>query len=92
MANISHGMNIVEVRNAGNRLQNHHAESIRGLMREIEGMVNDTSGTWIGPDGDRFRSWWPEKRSALTAIADDLHGFGQSALNNAQEQEDVSGR
>ena len=91
MANISHGMNIGEVRSLGNRLQSHHAESIRGLQREIEQMVNNTSSTWLGPDGERFRGWWPEKRAALNAIAEDLHGFGQSALNNASAQETASG-
>lgn len=87
---ISHGMNIGEVRQLGTRLQNQYAESIRDVMRQVEQMVNGTQGTWIGPDADRFRSWWPDKRAALNAIADDLHGFGQSALNNAQEQENVS--
>ena len=84
------GMDVGEVRNMGRRLQDHHAESIRGLMQEIEGMVNQTESTWVGSDANRFRSWWPEKRRALLAIADDLHGFGQSALNNAQEQENAS--
>lgn len=92
MSSISHGMNVDDVRNLGNRLKSQHAETIRGLMREIEQAVNNTSSTWVGPDGERFRSWWPQKRSALTAIANDLDGFGQSALNNAQEQEQVSGR
>jgi uncharacterized protein YukE len=92
MAQISHGMNIGEVRSLGGRLQSHYAESIRGLMREMEQLVNNTSTMWVGPDAEAFRSWWPEKRAALTAIAEDLHGFGQSALNNANEQESVSGR
>ena len=92
MSSISHGMNIDEVRNLGNRLKTQHAEAIRALMREVEQMVSATSSTWVGPDGERFRSWWPEKKSALTAIANDLDGFGQSALNNASEQEQVSGR
>ena len=87
-----HGMDIGAVRNMGQRLQNQHSESIKSLMTEIEGMVNDTSATWVGPDAEKFRGWWPEKRRALMAIADDLHGFGQSALNNATEQENTSGR
>lgn len=92
MANISHGMNIGEVRNLGNKLQRQHAEAINSLAKEIESLVNQTSSTWVGPDAERFRSWWPEKRATLNAIAQDLHGYGQSALNNAQEQEDVANR
>lgn len=89
---ISHGMNIAEVKNLGTKLQRQHAEAINQLTKEIESLVSATSSTWVGPDGERFRSWWPEKRAALNAIANDLHGFGQSALNNAREQEDISNR
>ena len=89
---ITSGMNPDEVEKMGRRLQNVNAESIRGLVREIEGLVNNTNSTWIGADADRFRSWWPDKRARMNAIADDLHGFGQSALNNAAEQRRTSGR
>lgn len=88
---LSHGMNIEAVEEVGRKLQNHYSATIDQFINEIEGMVNSTSGTWMGADADRFRSWWPEKRSALKAISSDLHGFGQSALNNASEQRAASG-
>jgi hypothetical protein len=91
MANISHGMNVTEIENLGRKLQQTYAEDVSRVMREIETLVNNTSGTWLGRDANDFRSWWPAKRNALKAIAADLHGFGQSALNNATEQKNVSG-
>ncbi len=92
MANVSHGMNVQAVEDLGRRLQNNYAKDIERFMAEIEKLVNGTTATWIGKDGNDFRSWWPAKRAALKNIAQDLHGFGQSALNNAREQREVSGR
>ena len=91
MPAISHGMNVDQVRTLGNKLQSHYASNIDQFITEIDNQVNDTTNSWVGKDGNDFRSWWPAKRSALKAIRDDLHGFGQSALNNASEQEAVSG-
>jgi len=89
---ITHGMDPEAVRQLGNRLQQTYSPEIENLMRQMEQMVNNTSSTWVGPDAERFRGWWPEKRAALQAIANDLHGFGQAALNNVSEQEGASGR
>ncbi|GEM_PF-2001842 len=88
---ISHGMNIAEIEAFGNRLQQHFAAQLNGIADEIETVVGQTSGSWVGPDAEKFRSWWPAKRSTLRATADDVHGFGQSALNNAAEQRQASG-
>jgi uncharacterized protein YukE len=89
---LTHGMNIGDVENVGRKLQNHYSNTIEQLMSEMESMVNSTSSSWVGPDAEKFRSWWPEKRAALKAIAGDLHGFGQAALNNVQEQRNASGQ
>ncbi len=91
MTNVSHGMNVTEVEALGQRLQTNYAEGVRSLVREVENIVGSTSTKWVGADADRFRSWWPEKKSKMLAMADDLHGFGQSALNNASEQRTASG-
>ena len=89
---VSHGMNIEAVRALGNKLQQDYASRIDAVITELNNAVSDTSSTWIGPDAEAFRSWWPAKKSALQAIREDLFGFGQSALNNASEQENASGR
>jgi uncharacterized protein YukE len=88
---VSHGMDIAEIEAFGNRLQQHFSTQLNSIADELETVVGQTSSSWVGPDGEKFRSWWPAKRSAIRATADDVHGFGQSALNNASEQRNASG-
>lgn len=84
----THGMNPAEVQQLGSALQA-AAQELRAKQRLIDQVVH--SAHWTGPDADLFvRRWWPEKRSRLQALATDLEGFGQSALNNASEQLQVS--
>lgn len=91
MAAISHGMDIAQIEALGNKLQSDFSQRIAAIANDLERLVGDTSAAWLGSDGDAFRSWWPTKRSRLAAIAEDLHGFGQSALNNVSEQRQASG-
>ena len=87
---ISHGMNLAEIEALGRSLQDRFAAAVRDAAARIDQMVGSTSGVWQGPDSEQFRSWWPDKRQRLLAMADDLHGFGQSALNNVTEQRGAS--
>lgn len=91
MAPISQGMNIEEIERIGRSLQQTHAVRLSDAAAEIERLVTTTTIFWMGPDAERFRSWWPEKRQRILAMAEDLRGFGQSALNNASEQRQASG-
>lgn len=87
---ITHGMNVEEVRALGYQLQQ-QAQHIQELITQLEGAV--TNANWVGPDAMTFKgSWWPEHRNMLRAAAEQLHGFGQSALNNASEQEQIGNR
>ena len=84
------GMDIEQVKSLGNLLQQKKGE-IEQLVAQIEGSIGNT--TWLGPDADRFRNdWWPQHRTSLRQIGEALHGFGQSAINNALEQADTSNR
>ena len=87
---VTHGMNPEEVRALGTQLQD-VARQIETIMGQLNSKVGST--TWVGPDASQFKDqWWPEHRQHLQRVATDLSGFGQSALNNAAEQEQVSGR
>ena len=84
MNNVTHGMHPGEVESLGRALKD-AAERLRSYEAEIERSISSVH--WNGVTGERFRSqWWPEKRARLAALASDLEGFGQSALNNATEQ------
>lgn len=85
---VTHGMNVDEVRMLGDLLKRKAAD-IRAIVSEINGKVHST--VWEGPDARAFKDqWWPEHQQHLTSVADQVDGFGQSALNNAQEQENIS--
>ena len=79
-------MSVSDIEALGHKLQDSYAAEIRQFVNQIEQLVKNTSSSWSGADGNAFRSWWPTKRAKLSSIADDLHGYGQSALNNAHEQ------
>lgn len=82
------GMVIEEVRQTGGELKQISGE-IQSLMNRLDSRVQNTS--WEGADAARFKTeWWPQHRATLQRIVTDLEGLGQSALNNAQEQETAS--
>lgn len=85
---VSHGMNVEEVKALGAQLQQ-SAQQIRDLVAQLNGAVGNA--TWMGPDATTFKgTWWPEQQGHLNAAAEGLHGFGQSAINNANAQEQTS--
>ena len=89
MSNITQGMNIEEVRRLGADLEA-YATKVEAMIRRVERSV--TAVTWEGPDARAFKNdWWPGHRTRLDNIVKDLRGFGQSAKNNAEEQERASG-
>lgn len=88
---ITHGMNVEAVRQLGTQLQSNSAGLVRTTAGDIDRLVNETARLWLGPDADSFRHWWLGKRPKLSAIADDLHEFGETALRNAKAQDLASG-
>lgn len=86
----THGMNVEQVRQLGNTLQA-KADEIRSMVTQIDGQLNGT--TWEGPDAQAFKgTQWPDHKNHLMQAAEVIQGFGQSALNNASEQESTSSR
>jgi hypothetical protein len=90
MAAISHGMNVEQVKQLGNLLKQKKQE-IDQLISQVNNQLNNTS--WEGPDAVAFKTQqWPDHRNHLQQIGAAIEGFGQSALNNASEQEQASSR
>lgn len=89
MAAVTHGMNPDEVEALGQQLKQ-MASQISDICGQLNSKVNST--TWVGPDANMFKGdWWPQHQQHLNKVSQDLDGFGQSALNNASEQRNVSG-
>ena len=88
MSQITHGMNVEEVRRLGADLRM-LGDRLDEMAKRLENGVGGV--TWVGPDSARFKQqWWPQHRAHLQAVANDLRGFGDSAKNNADEQERTS--
>lgn len=85
------GMDVDQVEQTGRRLKN-YANSIDTLVSQLDKVVNALPAVWQGPDAQRFvTQWWPEHRKSLVTAKSSIDGLGQSALNNASEQRQVSG-
>ena len=85
------GMDVDEVERAGRDLKG-LANDLRGLMSRIDGVVNNLPSIWEGKDANDFvQDWWPGHKRNLDQVIGSIDGLGQSALNNASEQRNVSG-
>lgn len=85
------GMDVDQVASAGKALKERAAE-IDALVGKLDGIVRAIPGAWVGPDAQQFvNEWWPEHKKTLQAASSHVAGLGQSALNNASEQREVSG-
>lgn len=85
------GMDVQEIRNVGAQLKT-QAGQIEQVISTIDGLISTAIGNWTGTDADQFQDWWnSQHKPALTNAKNAIEGLGQSALNNASEQESVSG-
>lgn len=86
------GMDVEAVERTGRDLKQ-RATDIGGLLSQIDRLVTNLSSVWDGQDAQQFVSqWWPEHKRSLQTVQQSIDGLGQSALNNASEQRQVSGR
>lgn len=84
------GMDIEQIRSVGAQLKG-QAGQIEGVISAIEGLISQAIGNWTGNDANQFQDWWnSQHRPALQAAREAIEGLGQSALNNADAQEQVS--
>jgi hypothetical protein len=87
-ANITHGMNVEQVRQLATQL-NQKASGIDQILSEVNAMLQNTA--WIGPDADSFKNkWQAEGVRQLTAAKDILTQASQAASRNASEQDTTS--
>ena len=85
------GMNVEAVRRISSGLRQ-KAGDIRAIEARVDAIVNQISGSWQGIRARQFvGDWHGHHRAALLLLADRVDGLGQSALNNANEQEQASG-
>ncbi|QTE28987.1 WXG100 family type VII secretion target [Pengzhenrongella sicca] len=84
------GMDVDAVEGIAKQLQS-LADQISSLESQINGKVQQLPGIWDGRDAQTFvTQWWPQHQKALKSAAEAVKGLGQSALNNASQQREVS--
>src|SRR3982751_5958821 len=85
------GMDVEAVRRAASELRRKAGE-IRAVEARIDAVVGQINASWYGNRARQFvGDWHGHHRAALLLMADRVDGLGQSALNNAGEQEAASG-
>lgn len=86
------GMDVEHVQNIGRQLQQ-QAEAITHVISAVDGLIAQAEGAWKGQDAIQFRDWWnSQHKPHLQQASEAVRGLGQSALNNASEQAQVSSR
>ena len=84
------GMDVEAVRRTASELRRKAGE-IRAVETRVHSIVGQINGSWQGNTARRFvADWHGHHRAALLLLADRVDGLGQSALNNAGEQETAS--
>ena len=85
------GMDVVEVKQLATTL-NSQADSLQTIVNRIDSLVRNSAHVWNGKDAHDFAGWWgSEHRPRLVSAEAAVRGLGQSAKNNAEDQERVSG-
>jgi uncharacterized protein YukE len=80
------------VEGIGNDLKR-QGDAINQTISAINSLISRAEGAWHGHDAQEFKGWWESQhRPALHRAMEAVSGLGQSALNNASEQRQVSGR
>lgn len=86
------GMDVEAVEQKARELKN-HAVAIGNLIAQLDQAVASLPSVWEGADAQQFvNDWWPEHKRALQAAQSAVDGLGQSAINNAAAQREVSSR
>ena len=90
MSNMT-GMDIEQVEQLGTDLF-HQADMIQQVIASLDRLVEHSQVIWKGQDATQFADWWrSQHRGHLQQVHDSVHGLGQAAKNNANEQRQVSG-
>lgn len=89
MASIE-GMDAAVVRQVAAKLKA-QADALGGIIVTINRLVDHAESVWRGRDAQEFASWWASQhRPRLQSAQEAIRGLGQSASNNADEQDRAS--
>lgn len=87
-ANISHGMNVEQVKSLASQMQAKAAD-IQSIMNQLDSALASTG--WVGPDATAFEGQWnSDYKIRLNTVIQGLNDAATAANNNASQQESAS--
>jgi surface antigen/uncharacterized protein YukE len=85
------GLDVDAVKQLGTDLKA-QASTLDRVSSSVDGLVNHLMQIWQGHDALEFHDWWTKQhRPHLQSASQAISGLGQSAHNNAAEQDQASG-
>ena len=85
------GMDIDAVTQHGTSLKHIGDNDLPQLIVRVDALIGDIQNNWWGQDAQQFHSSWTSTfRPSFQTIANAISGYGQSAVINAQAQQQVS--
>lgn len=86
--NISHGMNIEQVKSLATQLQA-KAGDIQSIMSQLDSALASTG--WVGPDAVAFENQWnSDYKVRLNQVIQGLQDAATAANSNVSQQEQAS--
>ncbi|MGN6609249.1 MAG: WXG100 family type VII secretion target [Jatrophihabitans sp.] len=84
------GMDPDEVEGIGRQISS-EAQSLQGIIRQLDGIVNTMQANWLGDDSNRFHSTYTTQyRQQMNQAVQQLEQLSSAAIRNANEQRSVS--
>ncbi len=85
------GMDPDEIQRIGGQLQG-QSDQLQGIISAVDNLVHHAEGAWKGQDAMQFvESWRSQYKGPMTQAVHALADLGKSAMQNAEQQRNVSG-
>jgi uncharacterized protein YukE len=85
------GMELEAAMHQASLLQTKAVEELVGIIERSDSLVTELSGSWKGPDADRFvQTWETAHKAALTRVQQALSGFHTDLTRNIAAQQQAS--
>lgn len=88
--NLTDGMDTGRVREVAGQL-NSEAGKVGEISSNGTSQASSLAENWLGSDSDQFRDAWGDAAKALQQAQDALQAYSKAAIQQADQQDKVSG-
>lgn len=90
MANVTHGMNVENVRGIAKQLDG-QANAVEHVLSAVDKLIHQATTDWLGRDSQQFQQLWTgQYKGQLQKLKGDLTDLAVKARNSAAGQEQAS--